>query len=342
MENKKNLLVTLADKNYTEQAKQLFSSVYWNAGWKGDYMLLAHEIPEKDLKWFRDKGVLVKKCKPLYDKNINGYSPVVLDKFYLFTPEFKKWKNIIYLDADIIVRANLDELTKVKGFASPKVLEKNQILNGYLIEDSDMYEEKKELKKTYNLRKSAFNSGVMAFSTDIINEKMFDKLYESFCINKRIISGEDPLINLMFYRKWKKISIAYDILPRAIVQYLHIKPEKIEGIILHFISKGEKEKPWHKENYFYSEWKSNIERADLIDLTKIPMGKIWRDSQICSYSFFLKINFFLYPIKPFLAHLLISIKQLSDRLVGQIGIIIKYIKPELYNKIKRIINGYEK
>ena len=67
---KENLLVTLADKNYIDQAKQLFSSVYWNAGWKGDYMLLAHEIPEKDLKWFRNKGILIKKCKPLYDKNI--------------------------------------------------------------------------------------------------------------------------------------------------------------------------------------------------------------------------------------------------------------------------------
>ena len=46
---KQNLLVTLADKNYIQQAKQLFSSVYWNAGWKGDYMLWAHEIPEEEL-----------------------------------------------------------------------------------------------------------------------------------------------------------------------------------------------------------------------------------------------------------------------------------------------------
>ena len=59
------VLVTLADKNYIDQAKQLFSSVYWNAGWKGDYMLLAHEVPEKDLNWFREKGILVKKCSKM-------------------------------------------------------------------------------------------------------------------------------------------------------------------------------------------------------------------------------------------------------------------------------------
>jgi len=39
---KKSVLVTLADENYIYQAKQLFSSVYFNVGWRGDYMLLAH------------------------------------------------------------------------------------------------------------------------------------------------------------------------------------------------------------------------------------------------------------------------------------------------------------
>ena len=89
---KKNLLVTLADENYLERAKQLFSSVYWNAGWKGDYMLLAHEVPEEKLKWFRDKGILVKKCKAIYNKEIVGWPTMVLSKFYLFTPYFKRWK----------------------------------------------------------------------------------------------------------------------------------------------------------------------------------------------------------------------------------------------------------
>ena len=71
-------------------------------------MLLAHEIPEKDLKWFRDKGILIRKCDSLIKKleyTYWDYPSGALDKFYLFTPEFKKWKNIIvYLDADIIIR----------------------------------------------------------------------------------------------------------------------------------------------------------------------------------------------------------------------------------------------
>ena len=117
-----NLLATLADKNYIDQAKQLFSSVYFNAGWKGDYMLLSYEIPEEDLQWFRDKGILIKRCEPIYNQNIAHLPPVVEGKFYLFSHELKKWQNIIFLDADIIVRASLDDLTRIKGFAAVQSL----------------------------------------------------------------------------------------------------------------------------------------------------------------------------------------------------------------------------
>ena len=58
----KNLFVTLADKNYLDQIKQLFSSIYFNAGWNGDCMLLSHEIADSDLEWFQSRGILVKKC----------------------------------------------------------------------------------------------------------------------------------------------------------------------------------------------------------------------------------------------------------------------------------------
>src|SRR3989344_202987 len=116
MKHNTSVLVTLADEGFVDQAKQLFSGVYWNAGWRGDYLLLAHGIPERKLQWFRDKGILIRKCRPLYKKRI-GWAPVNhTSKFYLFTPYFKKWKQVVFLDADIIVRASLDELTKVRGF----------------------------------------------------------------------------------------------------------------------------------------------------------------------------------------------------------------------------------
>jgi hypothetical protein len=54
----RHLLATLADEAFLDQARQLFSSVYWKARWRGDYLLLAHEIPEGKLAWFRERGIL--------------------------------------------------------------------------------------------------------------------------------------------------------------------------------------------------------------------------------------------------------------------------------------------
>ena len=93
---KKSLLVTLADRNFINPAKQLFSGVYHNSGWEGDYMLLAYGIPDEELKWFIDKGILITQCRPVpyaEDFKDTRYSPVFFSKFQLFTPEFKKCRN---------------------------------------------------------------------------------------------------------------------------------------------------------------------------------------------------------------------------------------------------------
>ena len=116
MKEKKCVLVTLADKNYLVQAKQLFSSVYHNSGWKWDYMLLAHEIPDDQLAWFREKGILVKHVRSLSKRDFPWLPATVLSKFYVFTEEFKKWDIVVFLDGDIIVRASLDGLTKLITF----------------------------------------------------------------------------------------------------------------------------------------------------------------------------------------------------------------------------------
>src|SRR5262245_46673368 len=114
----KSVLVTLADENYIDQAKQLFSSVYCNAGWKGDYLLLAHNIPTQKLAWFTNKGILVKETGPIEKRSQGNFPAVVSAKYHLFEPEFKKWDQVVYIDADCIVRETLNELIVVKHFAA--------------------------------------------------------------------------------------------------------------------------------------------------------------------------------------------------------------------------------
>src|SRR5680860_332242 len=113
---KKNLIVTLADRNYLDTARQLFSSLYFNGEIKGDYMLITNGLSDKEKSWFENKGIIVY-SPPLIDNvyfnQHRNYPPLLLSKFYLFSDYFKKWNKIIFLDADAIVQGSLKNLLKL-------------------------------------------------------------------------------------------------------------------------------------------------------------------------------------------------------------------------------------
>ena len=219
MKRKNNLIVTLADKNYVEQAKQLFSSIYFNSGWQGDYMLLSNQIPEKNLKWFRKKGIIVKKLKPLYQnkewyQNLpkNVLSPTMSVKYHLFTPEFKRWDKIIYLDSDIIVRDSLNKLTKVKTFGAVQDMFIVKLRRQFTDEENLTKETKpvfKNLKQQYNLNQDCFNAGVFAFNTKIIDSQTLSKLKNLFQKYRQISKYSEQSILNLFFHKWESFPLAY-------------------------------------------------------------------------------------------------------------------------------------
>lgn len=351
MDNRKNLLVTLADKNYVQQAKQLFSSVYWNAGWEGDYMLFSHEIPEQELKWFRDKGILIKKCVPLYH-NITGeynYPPVIFDKLYLFTPELKNWKNIVFLDADIIVKASLERLTKIKQLGAVQDFYFKKLF-------SQLYDPLKNQfnNVTYDLNVPAFNSGVIAFNTDMIANSTFGEL-NLFIKNypSDFKYPEQAVLNLYFYKKWKKLPLLYN----TFIAYHHLKlPDWLKCIVIHFIRCPDYPSLWDIKNPFYQEWKTNLEKAEFIDLNKIQKVKKWSILKTKYYSLLFKMNlfvelaphklkkfFFIYRIKGFfvykLKYFFLYLINTPGRIMGQIGNFIKKNNPDLYHKLRKIKGG---
>jgi hypothetical protein len=292
---KKKLLVTLATRDRIDWAKQLFSGAFFNGGWDGDYMLLSHEIPEEELSCFRNKGILIKKCAKIDDKKILRYHPCVLDKFYLFTPEFKKWDNVVYLDSDIFIRAPIDALSSIKGFAACPDF--HYLLNWQFlqfqpkenIQQSDEQDKAiKELEKNYNRGKFAFNTGVMTFNTNIIKDSMFQELKELFEKYKTIGSfGEQLVLNLLFYNKWTKLPMAYNIPFVGYSSWLGVAPEKIKGIMIH---------AWHSDpklskNFFRDEMKDNLVKFDMLNIKKKqdPINK-WSYFEIHSLFLYLIIN----------------------------------------------------
>jgi lipopolysaccharide biosynthesis glycosyltransferase len=275
---KANLLVTLADQSFLDQAKQLFSSVYWNAGWHGEYMLLSCGVQEPELKWFRKKRILVKKVEPFSHVNPAAgtlhYPATVTSKLALFSKEFKNWNTVVFIDADCIVRYPLDLLEKTKGFAAARDWLGTAIIKYQTRKPERMDEsEYSQQFKGYNLTATAFNTGVFAFNASIINgstETMFRQISDKYRNFGHF--PEQLWMNLYFYKKWTMLPMEYNLF----ASYLHTRrrlPKKhVDGVVLHFPRYGNEKalRCWDPKNAFYDEWKENLERAELIDLKHIP------------------------------------------------------------------------
>ncbi len=261
---KKDILITLADKGYLEQAKQLFYSAVANGGWQGDLMLLAYELADADLRWFTEKGIIIFHC-PKWDVqggSDGSYSwpPVVWHKMHILKPYFRQWRTIVFLDGDIIVRSSIRALAEVSGFSAVRCRTRIRDecihpIHAYL--KGLNWRLLGEVHRTYDLDRKGFNSGLIAFPSSVIWDDLFDKVVE---IQKKYSSvfmiPEQVTFNLIF-REWNALPDAYSMYPIDIALYTHMRPEEIEGIAIHFIL----EKPWIKTHPFYGEWKVSYDKA---------------------------------------------------------------------------------
>ena len=88
------------------------------------------------------------------------------------------------------------------------------------------------------------------------------------------------------------------------------------------------DKPWLNSNRYYNEWNYNLERAENIDLNKIPLPKkILKNYQIRKNSLYLKIKYFSH-----LSHL----TTFLDHQIGLIRIRTYIYFPKLHSLIRKI------
>lgn len=340
---KKNLLATLADENYLDAAKQVFSGAYFNAGWKGDYMLLAYKVPKEKLEWFRKKGIIVKECEPpLDEKTFGKLSSLVLIKLYLFKPEFKNWEKIIFVDADTIIRYSLDDLMKVKGFAAVDGVHTFKVL--FPKEKSTRFNEVyKVFKKKYDLKYPAFSVGLFVFDTSIIKEDTFIKLFKILSFYRFYIpSADDFILNLFFYKNWERLPLYYNVFVIEFVRFLYkFHLMKIKGVVIHFPDGGvfDTNKPWNKTHQFYKEWRLNLDKSNFIDTKKpYPNFKTFDNSEKTYWHNYYAKLYSFWPIIPVYNYLFVKPISLVNRLIGIIGIFLKINYPRTYYKLKKIKN----
>lgn len=345
---KRNLLVTFADKNYLDQAKQLFSSAHFRGGWDGDYMVISPDVTEEQKEWFDKKGIIVKRfSNPVKEINLDKFPGTLYSIFYLFTEEFKKWSHVIYFDVDVLIRDRFDELLKVKTFAASEDIlsqklkyqfKKRNVINQEYspskhlgITDQEYKTKKASLERKYNLNKKMFSAGIFVINTDIITKNTFNELL-GLAKDFGKISHAPPQgeINLLFYQKWERLPFAYNVYPYYWNKFYNLSFDEIDGIFLHFAATL---KPWDKNNYYYSEWKENYEKADSIDLSRpIKIHKKWNDEAI------LELDKKIKKIHLTKGALLLSI----HRILGESGILLKKINPGLYFALKKFFKPSEK
>lgn len=228
---RKAALVVLATGPYIELSRQVFSSASNAGNWQYDRVLLTDTPDDPSLDDFRRAGIIIMKVRPLvdaavWDSRVNhGRGNLRLAKISLFSSAFQTWRNIVFLDADIIVRGPISHLAEVTGFwAAP---DHNHRLRHQFIDNGAC------LESAYAGNSLSFNSGVMAFDTSRNSDAVIDEIRTLAHKYMEYLRWSDqPILNLFFYQKWNSLCPAYNYFPNwmAVTPWSNSK----NAIILHF------------------------------------------------------------------------------------------------------------
>jgi lipopolysaccharide biosynthesis glycosyltransferase len=333
----RNVLITRVDENGLEWAKQLFSSVYFNAGWKDDLLLLAHRIPEGKLKWFSERGILIQKCKPLY--SVGDWGEYSASKLYIFSTEMKKWKNLICLDSDIIVRSSLAGLTKINGFAAAPDIDRQLLFDQFDFKNADTWTEfkniEKNLHRSFDLTKLSFNGGVIALNTKIIKKTTFSDIERLLWSTRNVCKYADQTaLNMYYYNNWEKLPLVYNLHPLLYYDKYGIKKKNIDAVIFHFSGNDKKIKPNYKKNPYYKSWLKLYKKSTYINKKKVlGSGTKWSDPKI----FYMEFYYLFFRL----------LKNPTGIVVRKTNAAIKIFKfnlkirfPKLYEFSKKTIRNY--
>ncbi len=133
-----------------------------------------------------------------------GYKLFQYHKFYLFTPFFKQWSYVFYIDCGAKI---YDNIQPVLDCTVP----------GTLVAHSDAYPsyqwklKDQFLKEIPDGNSDYFQSTMMLYSTDIIDgDNTFAKLCELTAKYPHSKTNDQGILNLAFANQWKQIPLIYE------------------------------------------------------------------------------------------------------------------------------------
>jgi lipopolysaccharide biosynthesis glycosyltransferase len=194
-----NCVVLVTDINYINHIKYMIMQIRDVGKWQGDICVIMNNITDKSI-------IDDFKSRSIYILNVNIKNNYY-SKYNIFSVYFKKWDNVLYFDADFVLRNDINKLVSQINSDTIFLCDFEEIYLDQCIKDITMI-------KKYNLKKiKVFNSGCLLFSTTIVNKNTMRELVllseELDNFNKHGDSengGDQPILNLFFKDIAKQIN----------------------------------------------------------------------------------------------------------------------------------------
>tara|TARA_B100000925_G_scaffold126521_1_gene94504 strand:+ start:3369 stop:4118 length:750 start_codon:yes stop_codon:yes gene_type:complete len=230
--------VFVCNKNYFTKFINTCSQLIKYGNYKGDICLVIGDdlVGDKllDLPIIKDNNIIIKYypniqfSKHFLDiqKNLNRpphwFKKIFqYHKFYLFHPYFKKWDFIFYIDCGIHI---YDDISPIINEATDnKLLAHSDAYPTYNWKLRNQFSEDIELNKMYDLNNDYFQSTIMLFDTNIIEDNTFTEIMDLVNKYPKGITNDQSYLALYFTiikPCWKQIKIKnektyfYDYLSR--------------------------------------------------------------------------------------------------------------------------------
>lgn len=228
----KTAIIGVTDLNYLNHYKSLFGHIRSTGNYKGQIVLIySGKIDEETYKYLHDRNVNI--------FNVEAPNNPFFAKYYVFHPYFKQFDKIFYLDADCIVRNDINCIFEDNGEGIYLDQEEFFLWQYLQNNDNDLLN---DLKKICDLDKLGFNSSGILYTPNILKGDEVSKLFELSekynILNKHCGFGTDqPPLNIF----WQNFPISQ-------IKGISFVNRPAQNPLLHTTRYCSP--PWTNENYY--------------------------------------------------------------------------------------------
>lgn len=208
------VLIFVADEKYLPHYKALAVNCRREGQYDGEYcMIVPHGMDTNDLE---TRGFRV------FRTNLKGF----LAKFDVFNPFFRRWKQAMYMDADIIVQLPMqplfDQLTNwpLNVFGKKNIIasrEEVPVFMGWQVRDPDwdkhtfIYETMRDRFPHFFSQDKMWNTAVMLFEPESIPEDTVQRLCDlqdefGECNIQEKGGNDEPIIDLLLHNRISQVA----------------------------------------------------------------------------------------------------------------------------------------